>query len=141
MFGVLLLLDNLDLVEASRLTCATSSPACCSGSALSVLSSGVSWGWLWLLAGGWTLLDVLDIVDLNFWQLFFPVALDRRRLACSFTRGVPRPSDRGRRDGSRSSAGSDRDTVANAFAFMSGNERKNDSERSAVATSSPSWAA
>lgn len=118
-FGVLLLLDNLGLIEAGRMI-RYLIPCVLLGIGASVLTQKNSWGWLWMLAGGWILLDALDIIDIDFWQLFFPLAL----VIAGFVM-----VSRGFR-GPRASASSvtDRDSSARAFAFMSGNERKCDSE-------------
>jgi hypothetical protein len=118
-FGVLLLLDNLDLIEASHLI-RYLIPSVLLGIGVSVLAQKSGWGWLWIAAGAWTLLDALDIIDLNFWQLFFPLAL----VAVGFTmvtRGARGPV------GACTTA-QEREMRTHAFAFMSGNVRKNDSE-------------
>jgi predicted membrane protein len=117
-FGVLLLLDNLDLIEASHYL-RYLVPSVLLGIGVSVVVQKSLWGWLWLLAGGWTMLGALDIVDLNFWQLFFPIALITAG-GVLVSRGVRGPQPASNRP-------VDHANVANAFAFMSGNERKSDS--------------
>jgi hypothetical protein len=96
------------------------------GVGAAVLAQKSGWGWLWVVAGGWTLLDALDVIDLDFWEIFFPLAL----VAVGFvlvTRGV-----RGAGGAASGSAAgnsvADRESKTHAFAFMSGNVRKNDSE-------------
>ena len=117
-FGVLLLLDNLDLVEASRML-RYLVPCVLLGIGATVLAKKSASGWLWILAGGWTLLGALDIIDAGFWEFFFPLALvSAGYILVSRSFRAPRPKPDGL---------SDRDGIANAFAFMSGNERKNDS--------------
>ena len=119
-FGVLLLLDNLDLIEAGRLI-KYLFPSVLLGVGASVLTQRNPWGWLWLAAGGWTLLGALDVVDLNFWQLFFPLAL----VAVGFfmvKRSVFGPSL------APATTAADKEAQTHAFAFMSGNVRKSDSE-------------
>jgi predicted membrane protein len=118
-FGILLLLDNLDLIEAGRVM-KYLVPSMLLGVGASVLTQRNPWGWLWLAAGGWTLLDALDIIDLNFWQVFFPLAL----VAVGFvmvTRSTRGPAV------ARSSSAVEREAQTHAFAFMSGNVRKSDS--------------
>jgi hypothetical protein len=102
-------------------------PSVLLGIGASVVAQRSPWGWLWLVAGSWTLLDALDVLDLNFWQLFFPLAL----VAVGFvmvTRGVRGSSGSGSRPAGGEGRIDERETVTNAFAFMSGNERRNDSE-------------
>jgi predicted membrane protein len=36
---------------------------------------GRQWGWVWLLLGLWLLSDRLDWIDINLWQLAFPMLL------------------------------------------------------------------
>ncbi|MGE0640038.1 MAG: LiaF domain-containing protein [Thermoanaerobaculia bacterium] len=117
-FGVLLLLDNLDLLDASRFL-RYLFPCVLLGIGATVLGQKNPWGWFWMLAGGWMLLGALDIVELSFWKLFFPVALVFAG-ATMVSRGLS-----GARRAPANTA--DRDQVSNAFAFMSGNERRNDS--------------
>lgn len=117
-FGVLLLLDNLDLIEANHLI-RYLFPSVLLGVGAAVLAQRSGWGWLWVTAGGWTLLDALDVIDLDFWQIFFPIAL----VAVGFimvTRGA-------RGSSARPGTAADRENATHAFAFMSGNVRRNDS--------------
>jgi hypothetical protein len=118
-FGALLLLDNLDLIEASHLI-RYLVPSVLLGIGLSVLSRKSGWGWLWVAAGSWILLDALDVIDLDFWEVFFPLAL----VAVGFvlvTRGARGPLPPAR-------TAAEKETRTHAFAFMSGNVRKNDSD-------------
>ena len=117
-FGVLLLLDNLDIIEANDFL-RFLVPSVLLGIGVSVVVQKSMWGWLWLLAGGWTMLGALDIVDLNFWQLFFPIALITAG-GMLVTRGFRGPQ-------AKPLTATDHANVANAFAFMRGNERKSDS--------------
>jgi hypothetical protein len=119
-FGVLLLLDNLDVIEAKHLI-RYLIPSVLLGIGASVLAQKSGWGWLWVAAGGWILLDALDVIDLDFWEVFFPLAL----VAVGFVMVT-----RGARGSAACSSSSvlDRESTTNAFAFMSGNVRKNDSE-------------
>jgi hypothetical protein len=124
-FGALLLLDNLNLVEAGAIL-RYLFPAVLLGVGATQLLAGSRWGWIWLVAGGWTLLDALDVIDLNFWQLFFPLVL----VAAGFTmvrRGAAGEALARRSSGGAGDAAIDRDGAVHAFAFMSGNERRNDS--------------
>jgi hypothetical protein len=119
-FGVLLLLDNLDLIEAGRMI-KYLFPSVLLGVGASVLSRRNPWGWLWLAAGGWTLLGALDVVELDFWELFFPLAL----VAAGFVlvrRSVLGPNL------APATTAADRESQTHAFAFMSGNVRKSGSE-------------
>ncbi len=126
-FGVLLLLDNLGILEAKQMI-RYLFPSVLLGVGGSVLLQRNPWGWLWLLAGGWTLLGALDLIDLSFWQLFFPLALVFVGVLM-VTRGAQRGGERPHWWPARGAeTATDRDATANAFAFMSGNERKNDSE-------------
>ena len=54
---------------------------------LSVLVQGSIWGWVWIVGGGWALAEKLDLVELNFFQLFLPAVLLFWRL----TRGLGGP--------------------------------------------------
>jgi hypothetical protein len=117
-FGVLLLLDNLDVLEADDFL-RYLFPAVLLGVGAVQVASRIVWGWLWLVAGGWTMLSALGILEISFWKLFWPLALVTVGVTM-LGRGLIRPLP-------RSSAAADRESVVHAFAFMSGNERRSDS--------------
>lgn len=80
------------------------------------------WGWVFITVGLWVFADKIGWVDINFWQIAFPVAL----LALG---GMlvwrafhsPRPDLPGR-DGLSSSSTDDRAEFVRSFAVMSGTE-------------------
>ena len=117
---MLLLLDNLGVIETDHLH-KYLFPSVLLGVGVSVLLQRNPWGWLWLLAGGWTLFGALDILDLDFWDIFFPLALVAGGILM-VTRSARGPVLR------PASTAAEKETQTHAFALMSGNVRKNDSE-------------
>jgi hypothetical protein len=113
--GSLLLLDNLNLIEADPLY-RFFFPTVLLAVGVSVLVQGSIWGWVWLVGGGWMLAEKLDYIDVNFFQLFFPAVLllvGGSLVYRTFVRPqttAPGPDDPA--------------SYVRAFAVMSGNERR-----------------
>lgn len=113
--GSLLLLDNLNLIEADSLY-RFFFPTVLLAVGVSVLVQGSIWGWVWLVGGGWMLAEKLDYIDVNFFQLFFPAVLllvGGSLVYRTFVRPqttAPGPDDPA--------------SYVRAFAVMSGNERR-----------------
>ncbi len=113
--GSLMLLDNLNVIEADPLY-RYFLPGVLLAVGLSVLVQGSIWGWVWIVGGGWVLAEKLDLVDLSFFQLFLPAVLllvGGSLVYRTFVR--PRTSAPGPDDPA---------SYVRAFAVMSGNERR-----------------
>lgn len=118
-FGTLLLLDNLDLIEAENLI-RFLVPSVLLGIAVAVMAQRSFWGWFWLAAGLWTLGDALGLIEVDFWDVVFPAALVVTGILLvsrAFRAPAPPAVER-----------TPSDSVVNAFAFMSGNERRIDAQ-------------
>lgn len=113
--GSLLLLDNLNVIEADPIY-RYLFPGVLLSVGVSVLIQGSIWGWVWIVGGGWMLAERLELVDLNFFQLFIPAALvlvGGSLVYRTFVRPsttAPQPEDPA--------------SYVRAFAVMSGNERR-----------------
>jgi hypothetical protein len=115
LFGSLLLLDNLNLIEV-EVVYDYLVPGVLLAIGLSVLIQGSIWGWVWIFGGGWMLAERLDIVELNFFQLFIPVTLllvGGSLVYRTFVRPV-----------TTAAGPEDPASYVRAFAVMSGNERR-----------------
>lgn len=115
LLGSLLLLDNLNLIEADPIY-RYFFPGVLFAVGLSIVVQGSIWGWVWMVGGAWLLAERLELVELNFFQLFFPAVL----LLVGGTlvyRSFVRPTGAARED-------SDAASFVRAFAVMSGNERR-----------------
>lgn len=113
--GSLMLLDNLNIIEADPLY-RYFFPGVLLAVGLSVLVQGSIWGWVWIVGGSWVLAEKLDLVDLSFFQLFLPAVLllvGGSLVYRTFVR--PRTSAPGPDDPA---------SYVRAFAVMSGNERR-----------------
>ena len=113
--GSLMLLDNLNVIEADPLY-RYFFPGGLLAVGLSVLVQGSIWGWVWIVGGGWVLAEKLDLVELSFFQLFLPAVLllvGGSLVYRTFVR--PRTSAPGPDDPA---------SYVRAFAVMSGNERR-----------------
>ncbi len=113
--GSLMLLDNLNVIEADPLY-RYFLPGVLLAVGLSVLVQGSIWGWVWIVGGGWVLAEKLDLVELSFFQLFLPAVLllvGGSLVYRTFVR--PRTSAPGPDDPA---------SYVRAFAVMSGNERR-----------------
>ncbi len=114
-FGSLLLLDNLGVIDAQPVF-RFFFPTVLLLVGAAVLAQGSIWGWVWILGGGWVLAEKLDLVQVDFFQLFLPavlVLIGGSLVLRTFSR--PRAKPPGAED-----AGS----FVRAFAVMSGNERR-----------------
>lgn len=113
--GSLLLLDNLNLIEADPIY-RYFFPGVLLAVGLSVLVQGSIWGWVWLVGGLWVMAERLELIELNFFQLFLPAALLLvggslvYRTFVRPTTTAPGPADPA--------------SFVRAFAVMSGNERR-----------------
>jgi len=115
LLGSLLLLDNLNLIEADPVY-RFFFPLVLLAVGASCLVQGSIWGWVWIAAGGWVLAEKLDLVELSVFQLFFPAVLllvGGSLVVRTFVR--PKVVDRSTADPS---------SFVRAFAIMSGNERR-----------------
>jgi len=113
--GSLMLLDNLDILEADPLY-RFFFPAVLLAVGVSVLAQGSIWGWVWIVGGGWLLAEKLDYIDVNFFQLFLPAVLllvGGSLVYRTFAR--PKTAESGLEDPA---------SFVRAFAVMSGNERR-----------------
>jgi hypothetical protein len=113
--GSLLLLDNLNLIEADPIY-RYFFPAVLLAVGAAVLVQGSIWGWVWIVAGGWVLAEKLELIDVNFFQLFLPAVLllvGGSLVYRTFVR--PRTAAAGAEDPA---------SYVRAFAVMSGNERR-----------------
>jgi hypothetical protein len=113
--GSLMLLDNLDILEADPLY-RFFFPAVLLAVGVSVLTQGSIWGWVWIVGGGWMLAEKLDYIEVNFFQLFVPAVLllvGGSLVYRTFAR--PKPVALGAEDPA---------SYVRAFAVMSGNERR-----------------
>jgi hypothetical protein len=113
--GSLLLLDNLDVIEADPIY-RLFFPGVLLAVGISVLVQGSIWGWVWIVGGGWVLAEKLDYVDLSFFQLFLPASLllvGGSLVYRTFVR--PAKTAEGPEDPA---------SYVRAFAVMSGNERR-----------------
>jgi len=111
-FGVLLALDNADVIEASQYFRYWPVALMAMGGALILQAregSNSIGGMILVAAGGWLLLNTLDIIDIGLWDVFWPLALIL--IGANLIRGTWR-----RKEGSAS------DTV-NLIAVLSGVER------------------
>ncbi|MEO8198830.1 MAG: DUF5668 domain-containing protein [Thermoanaerobaculia bacterium] len=115
LFGSLLLLDNLQLIEARQLL-RYLFPVVLIAIGLSVLAQRSLWGWAWILGGVWVLAEKLDYVQVSFFELFFPAVLLLVGGSLVF-RTFSRPT-------SALPGTEDRSSYVRAFAVMSGNERR-----------------
>ncbi len=119
--GSLLLLDNLNVIEADPLY-RFFFPAVLLAVGLSCLVQGSIWGWVWIFGGGWVLAEKLELIELDFFGVFFPAVLlvvggslvyrtfSRPRALAPSLPGAPGVADAG--------------SYVRAFAVMSGNERR-----------------
>lgn len=117
-FGSLLLLDNLGVIEADPIY-RFFFPAILLAVGTAVLVQGSIWGWVWIFGGSWVLAEKLELIDLNFFQLFLPTVLllvggsliyrtfARPKALAAMVPGVEESS-----------------SFVRAFAVMSGNERR-----------------
>lgn len=113
--GSLLLLDNLNLIEADPIY-RYFFPGVLLAVGLSVLVQGSIWGWVWIVSGLWVMAERLELIELNFFQLFLPAALlliGGSLVYRTFVR--PRTTASGPDDPA---------SFVRAFAVMSGNERR-----------------
>jgi hypothetical protein len=113
--GCLLLLDNLDLIEADPIY-RFFFPGVLLVVGAAVLVQGSVWGWVWIAAAGWVLAEKLDLIDVNVFQLFFPAVLllvGGSLVYRTFVR--PKTVAAGPEDPA---------SYVRAFAVMSGNERR-----------------
>ena len=113
--GSLMLLDNLNIIEANPLY-RFFLPTVLLAVGVSVLVQGSIWGWVWIVGGGWILAEKLDYIELNFFQLFLPAVLllvGGSLVYRTFVR--PRTTAPGQEDPA---------SYVRAFAVMSGNERR-----------------
>ena len=113
--GSLMLLDNLDILDADPLY-RFFFPAVLLAVGVSVLIQGSIWGWVWIVGGGWILAEKLDYIELNFFQLFLPAVLllvGGSLVYRTFVR--PKATAPGAEDPA---------SYVRAFAVMSGNERR-----------------
>lgn len=113
--GSLLLLDNLNLIEADPIY-RYFLPGVLLAVGLSVLVQGSIWGWVWIVSGLWVMAERLELIELNFFQLFLPAALllvGGSLVYRTFVR--PRTTASGPEDPA---------SFVRAFAVMSGNERR-----------------
>lgn len=114
-FGSLLLLDNLHLIDADPLY-RFFFPAVLLAVGISCLLQGSVWGWVWIVGGGWVLAERLDLVRLSFFQVFLPagvILIGGSLVYRAFVR--PRSAPPGTADPA---------SFVRAFAMMSGNERR-----------------
>jgi len=113
--GSLLLLDNLNVIEADPLY-RFFFPTVLLAVGVSVLVQGSIWGWVWIVGGGWILAEKLGYIEVNFFQLFLPAVLllvGGSLVYRTFVR--PRATAPGPEDPA---------SYVRAFAVMSGNERR-----------------
>ena len=113
--GSLMLLDNLDVIEADSIY-RYFFPGVLLAIGVSVLVQGSIWGWVWIVGGAWVMAEKLELVDVSFFQLFLPAAL----LLVGGTlvyRTFVRPS-------TLPPGPEDPTSYVRAFAVMSGNERR-----------------
>lgn len=113
--GSLLLLDNLNLIEADPVY-RYFFPGVLLAVGLSVLVQGSIWGWVWIVGGLWMLGERLELIELNFFQLFLPAVLLLVGGALVY-RTFARPQ-------TTAPAPGDPASYVRAFAVMSGNERR-----------------
>ncbi|MEO7793301.1 MAG: hypothetical protein ABIV06_00895 [Thermoanaerobaculia bacterium] len=113
--GSLLLLDNLNLIEADPIY-RYFFPGVLLAVGVSVLVQGSIWGWVWIVGGAWVLAERLEYIELNFFQLFFPAALLLVGGSLVY-RTFARPS-------TATPGPEDAASYIRAFAVMSGNERR-----------------
>ncbi len=113
--GSLLLLDNLNLIEADPVY-RYFFPGVLLAVGLSVLVQGSIWGWVWIVGGLWMLGERLELVEVNFFQLFLPAVLLLVGGALVY-RTFVRPQTTAPGPGDPAS-------YVRAFAVMSGNERR-----------------
>lgn len=120
-FGSLMLLDNLDILEADRIL-RYFLPAVLLAVGVAVLAQGSVWGWVWIVGGSWVLAERLELVEVEFFEIFLPSAL----LMVGGTmiyRTFVRPKSLALCSPGEEDAGS----FVRAFAVMSGNERRGSS--------------
>ena len=119
--GAIFLADNLDLVDGDELLHRLW-PAAFAAIGVAVLlepgaGRGRWWGVVWVLAGGWIWADQEGWIEVDFWEVFFPVALlvVGGSLIWRAFGGPGRPAR---------SAAAEPDAYVRAFAVMAGNERR-----------------
>ncbi len=117
-FGSLLLLDNLGVIEADSIY-RYFFPSILLLVGTAVLVQGSIWGWVWILGGSWVMAEKLELVQIDFFELFFPVmllvaggSLIYRTFARPRALAPPAPGVE------------DVGSYVRAFAVMSGNERR-----------------
>lgn len=113
--GSLLLLDNLDLVETGAVR-HYFFPVVLLAVGVSVLVQGSIWGWVWLVAGGWVLAEKLELIDIDFFQIFLPAILLLVGGSLIYRTFV--------RTKAVAPGTEDPASYVRAFAVMSGNERR-----------------
>lgn len=129
--GSLLLLDNLNLIEADPIY-RYFFPGVLLAVGLAVLVQGSIWGWVWIVGGIWVMAERLELIELNFFQLFLPAALLLVGGSLVYrTFVLPRTAAPGPEDPA---------SFVRAFAVMSGNERRGIASAFRGEISPPSWA-
>ena len=111
-FGILLALGNADVIDAGQYLRYWPVALMAMGAALIMQSRNGSnsiGGMILVAAGGWLLLNTLDIIDVGLWDVFWPLALIL--IGANLIRGTLRRTE-----------GSASDTV-NLMAILSGVER------------------
>ncbi|MEO8276284.1 MAG: hypothetical protein ABI639_08695 [Thermoanaerobaculia bacterium] len=117
-FGSILLLDNLNLVEAQPLL-RYFFPGVLMLVGMTVLAQRSIWGWLWIAAGAWVLGEKLEVIQVDFFSLFLPATLVLVGGSLVY-RTFVRPTIASR----TTPAAEDPSNYVRAFAVMSGNERR-----------------
>jgi len=123
LFGVVLVLDRLNLAVAGQVLQFWPAVIIAVGALLFVQArhvGGGANGVIVMIIGGWLLLNSLGIVQVRFWELFWPIVL-----IGIGTMLVMQTLRRGSRDAS----GIDTDDTVNIFAVLSGAKRMSASTR------------
>ena len=120
-FGSLLLLDNLGVIEADPIY-RFFFPSILLLVGTAVLAQGGVWGWVWIFGGSWVLAEKLELVELDFFELFFPAMLLVVGGSLVY-RTFARPKALAPL-ASRAPGVEEASSYVRAFAVLSGNERR-----------------